>query len=97
MLKQLVPMAVGSKATIQIKALMSGQTFGLMLGYVQKDCGEPYYSIFVKAVSAQELADGRANYSAIKVAILPYHMLTTFIHILRHDKMTLNLSAVSVR
>ena len=79
---------------------MSGQTFDLMLGYVQKDCWEPYYNIFVKAVSAQELADGRANYSVVKVAILPYHMLTTFIHILcveRHDKMTLNLSAVSVR
>jgi hypothetical protein len=78
MLKQFVPMAVGSKATIQMKALMAGQTFDLMLGYVQKDCGEPYYNIFVKAVSAQELADGRANYSAVKVSILPYHMLTAF-------------------
>ena len=42
MLKQFVPMGVGSKATIQIKALMSGQTFDLMLGYGEKDCGEPY-------------------------------------------------------
>ena len=73
MLKQFVPMEVGSKATIQIKALISGQTFDLVLGYIQKDCGEPYYNILVKAVSTQELADGRANYSAVKVVILPYH------------------------
>ena len=79
---------------IQMKALMAGQTFDLMLGYVQKDCGEPYYNIFVKAVSAQELADGRANYSAVKVSILPYHMLTQYC---LYDKMILNLSAVSVR
>ena len=73
MLKQFVLMAVGNRAMIQIKALMAGQTFDLMLGYVQKDCGEPYYNTFVKAVSAQELADEVANYSAVQVAmpILP--------------------------
>ena len=36
MLKQFVPMAVGSKATIQMKAHMAGQTFDLMLAITKR-------------------------------------------------------------
>ncbi|WIA17525.1 hypothetical protein OEZ85_014357 [Tetradesmus obliquus] len=63
----------GSKLTF--KPLAEGQTFGHMLGYVQKDSGLPHYQLVSHNVTAAELEEGRVAYSEVsgdyKIGCIP--------------------------
>lgn len=57
----------GQGGTIQAKLLMATQTFQLMVGYVQKCFGEPFYKLHLKGVTESEAANARQAYGAVSI------------------------------
>ena len=53
------------RCKIGITFFKDGQTWPYMLGYVQKDRGQPHYGLWTKDVTNQELIDGRQQYDLV--------------------------------
>lgn len=53
---------------MRFKPCEASQPFSYMLGYVQKDMGQPHYRCVAHRVTADELVQGRADYATVAVS-----------------------------
>jgi hypothetical protein len=65
--REYVPIARGSKGTVQCKPIQRTQTFDLMLGYVQKDEGRPHYKVHFKNVDEARAAAARKAHQSVRI------------------------------
>ena len=55
------------RCKIGISYFKDGQTWPYMLGYVQKDQGQPHYELWTKEVTGAELINGRQQYELVSL------------------------------
>eukprot|EP00656_Telonema_subtile_P017965 TRINITY_DN19692_c0_g1_i4.p1 TRINITY_DN19692_c0_g1~~TRINITY_DN19692_c0_g1_i4.p1 ORF type:complete len:228 (-),score=56.92 TRINITY_DN19692_c0_g1_i4:123-806(-) len=65
--KAFFPIERGSAGTVQAKVLMNGQTPELMIGYVQKDEGQPWYKLHLKGISHERAQAARQAHQSVKI------------------------------
>ena len=67
MIKEFIGIRPGMKGHVDMKPFEQGQQMDYMVGYCQKDAGQPHYQMVKFGISDEEAAAAREAYNAVKL------------------------------